>query len=170
MKRASLTAIAAATAFALAGCGSSGDDDKGAEAVNTTSTAPTTAPTTVSTTTETVTTSEDAPAPSADEGDVNQTEVDEWTKSIVGLGTTDQFVDAATNAASPDWAASIIAVTVSNGELHMETNLEAIEPAEEMANRYAQELRDNPPHDWAKSITKVVVGHSDGPTLVEAQV
>lgn len=177
MKRTTMTiAAAAAAALTLTSCSSAEMGEEGLDTVNTTSAVETETDTATETTEAEATeaTATTTVAAEGDEaaktGDVNQTELDEWFKSVIGLRTTDQFVDAAKVEGAPDWAAKVIAVTVYDNELHIETNGENQATAQEIADLYAGELKSNPPYDWGKDIKKVVVENTDGPTLAEKNV
>nr|VDG63831.1 Uncharacterised protein [Streptococcus thermophilus] len=174
MKRAYLTiaAVAAAT-LTMSACANTEMGEEGLDAVNTTTAdgSASEVETEEETATETTAAATDSEAGgAAADGEVNQTEIDEWFKSVIGLGTTDQFVDAADIEGAPDWAADVIAVTVYDNELHIETSGDDDSTAEEIATLYADELKNDPPYDWGKDVTKVVVENSEGPTLAETDV
>lgn len=175
MKRTTLTAAAvAAAALTLASCSNSEVGEEGLSPVNTTTEAGSENDPDTDTDTDTAEENQATGTTTVAAGGVNQTELDEWVKGVVGLGTTQTFSDADSVDGAPDWVSQIVAVTEDNGTLTFETSLaddaDGTALADELAALYSEELNTNPPADWGKSITDIVVTTTDGAELTTKAV
>ncbi|GAB3076114.1 hypothetical protein [Corynebacterium aquatimens] len=162
MKNTKIIATTAAAALALAGLSACSNDDATDGTATETSSVEATESETV---TNTVTPSDEASADSQDGATtgagINQTELDEWAKDVLGLGLTQQFGDAAEDPNAPTAGASVRAVTVEDGTLFLTTNLnteanEGLGDASTLATLFGDALKNNPPA-WGDKINKLVV-------------
>ena len=100
---------------------------------------------------------------------VDQTELDNWAKGVVGLGESQEFIDAATDDFAPSWAAPITGVRLDGSNLYITSQIDRNldeETAEKIQNLYVNSLRMTPP-EWGDQVDWVIV--EDGTNTVVTQ-
>lgn len=120
------------------------------------------------TTTETTTTTTEETT-IASTSPVAQDDLDNWAKSVVGLGESQEFIDAATDDFAPSWAATITGVRLDGKNLYLTAQIDRkvdAETADKIQGLYVNSLRTVPP-EWGDQVDWVIV--EDGTHTVVTQ-
>lgn len=178
MKNTKIFAATTAAALALAGLTACSNDENNNEDGTATETASVEATEEVTETTTVESDAADASGANQDGAEtgegINQTELDEWAKGVIGLGLTQQFGDAAEDPNAPSVGARLRAVTVENGTLFLTTDLnteanEGLSDAEALATMFGDALKNNPPA-FGEKINKVVVQDQAQTPMTEEEI